>query len=74
MMMRINFKTFVLLLIVGILSSIFTSLNNCNNSFFLRNTNWKSQFQHKVRFYFTLSYTFLIHLYVHIYYIIIKEL
>ncbi|XP_014210842.1 D-glucuronyl C5-epimerase [Copidosoma floridanum] len=46
MMMRVNFKTFVLILVVGVLSSIFTSWNNCSSSFFLRNSDWKSQFQH----------------------------
>ncbi|XP_011494920.1 PREDICTED: D-glucuronyl C5-epimerase [Ceratosolen solmsi marchali] len=47
MMMRINFKTFVLLVIVGILSSVFTSWNNCSSSFFIRNRDWESQFRHK---------------------------
>ncbi|XP_058806182.1 D-glucuronyl C5-epimerase [Phymastichus coffea] len=47
MMMRINFKTFLLILIVGVLSSIFTLWNNCNGNFFLSGTDWKSQFQHK---------------------------
>ena len=48
MMMRINFKTILLILIVAVLSSILTSWNNCGNNFFLRNVDWKAQLQHKV--------------------------
>ncbi|KAJ8679544.1 hypothetical protein QAD02_015331 [Eretmocerus hayati] len=47
MMMRINFKTLVLLLVVGVLSSMFTSWNNCSNSFFIKNANWRPHFQYK---------------------------
>ncbi|XP_033231176.1 D-glucuronyl C5-epimerase B isoform X3 [Belonocnema kinseyi] len=49
MMMRINYKTILLILVVAVLSSILTSWNNCGNNFFLRNADWKLQLQHKDR-------------------------
>lgn len=51
-MMRVNFKTILLLLIIAGLSSLLTSWNYCGNSFFLRNADWKSQLQHKVSGFF----------------------
>ncbi|XP_071872776.1 D-glucuronyl C5-epimerase [Bombus fervidus] len=49
MMMRLNFKTLLLVLIVAVLSSILTSWNNCGSPSFFKNTDWKSKFQHKDR-------------------------
>lgn len=47
-MMRLNFKTVLLVIIVAVLSSILTSWNNCGSPSFFKNTDWKSKFQHKV--------------------------
>ena len=46
-MMRINFKNLLLLIIVGVLSSIFTSWNNCSKSFYASNDDWKSAYHRK---------------------------
>lgn len=48
MMMRMNYKTILLTLIVAVASSLLTSWNNCGYPFFLRPPDWKYQFQHKV--------------------------
>lgn len=48
MMMRINFKTILLILVVAVLSSILTSWNNCGNNSFENNVEWKTHSQHKV--------------------------
>lgn len=48
-MMRINFKTLLLVLIVAVISCILTSWNNCGNSIFLRDGEWKNYQQHRVR-------------------------
>ncbi|XP_063984404.1 D-glucuronyl C5-epimerase B isoform X2 [Diachasmimorpha longicaudata] len=45
MMMRINFKTILIVLIVAVLSSILTSWNGCGTGYFLRN----GHFQHRDR-------------------------
>lgn len=47
-MMRLNFKTVLLVIVVAVLSSILTSWNNCSSPSFFKNTDWKSKFQHKV--------------------------
>lgn len=47
-MMRLNFKTVLLVIVVAVLSSILTSWNNCGSLSFFKNTDWKSKFQHKV--------------------------
>lgn len=47
-MMRLNFKTVLLVIVVAVLSSILTSWNNCGSPSFFKNTDWKSKFQHKV--------------------------
>lgn len=49
MMMRINFKTILLILVVAVLSSVITTWNNCGNHFFENNSEWKAQSQHKDR-------------------------
>ncbi|XP_008548880.1 D-glucuronyl C5-epimerase B [Microplitis demolitor] len=43
MMMRINFKTILLVLIVAVISSIFTSWNNCGSSILIRTAEWKTR-------------------------------
>ncbi|KAL7305243.1 hypothetical protein TKK_0002628 [Trichogramma kaykai] len=50
MMMRVNFKTLVLLVLVAILSSLFTSWNRCSTFFIKNNKIWKSQIQQKNNF------------------------
>lgn len=41
--MRINFKTILLVLIVAVISSIFTSWNNCGSSILIRTAEWKTR-------------------------------
>lgn len=48
MMMRINFKTVVLLLAVAVLSSLLTSWKNCNSSNFFPKVEWNSEYKCKV--------------------------
>lgn len=47
-MMRLNFKTLLLVIVVAALSSILTSWNNCGSPPFFKSTEWKAKFQHRV--------------------------
>ncbi|XP_076762423.1 D-glucuronyl C5-epimerase isoform X3 [Xylocopa sonorina] len=49
MMMRLNFKTVLLVIVVAVFSSILTSWNNCGSLPFFKSTDWKSKFQHRDR-------------------------
>ncbi|EZA59450.1 hypothetical protein DMN91_010920 [Ooceraea biroi] len=48
-MMRLNFKTILLILVVATLSSLFTSWNNCGSSLLFHTADWKTKYQHKDR-------------------------
>lgn len=48
-MMRLNFKTVLLVLVVGTLSFLLTTWNNCGGSL-LFHADWKTKYQHKVRY------------------------
>ncbi|KAK0174354.1 hypothetical protein PV327_010136 [Microctonus hyperodae] len=41
-MMKINFKTILLILIIAVISSIFTSWHNCGNNILIRTAEWKT--------------------------------
>lgn len=55
-MMRLNFKTILLVIVVAILSSILTSWNNCGSPQFFKSTEWKAKFQHRVSKYYCLNF------------------
>jgi len=48
-MMRLNFKTILLVLVVATLSSLLTSWNNCGNNLLFHTADWKAKYQHKVK-------------------------
>jgi len=48
-MMRLNFKTILLILVVATLSSLLTSWSNCGSGLLFHATDWKTKYQHKVK-------------------------
>ncbi|XP_070158324.1 D-glucuronyl C5-epimerase B isoform X1 [Polyergus mexicanus] len=48
-MMRLNFKTVLLVLVVATLSFLLTSWNNCGSSLLFHTSDWKTKYQHKDR-------------------------
>lgn len=48
-MMRLNFKTVLLVLVVATLSFLLTSWNNCGSGLLFHTADWKTKYQHKDR-------------------------
>lgn len=64
MMMRINFKTILLVLIVAVISSIFTSWNNCGSSILIRTAEWKTRRVSLFIFFIPYLFTYILDLFL----------